>query len=153
MKNFPPFCLFGESQTHKTSDFIYDRQPVLFVPSPFFITIDEWESCHKSYSQPKLPVELSVNKALSACHVCPRLTHLFPAGHFVTSSTLCTNQSIASCFMVAHMYVGLDFFCTQTLSRTVVSCFWIIWIFWPMELKINKLREGRARHVCYVPSV
>ena len=89
MKHFPPFCLFGESRPHKTSEFIYDRQPVLFVSSfLFFISIDVWESCHTSYFQPKLPVELTVNKALSACQVCPRLTHLFPAGHFVTSSTL-----------------------------------------------------------------
>lgn len=86
-----------------------DSQFSLFLPSLFFISIDVWESCHKSYSQPKLPVEMSFNTALSTCHVCPRLTHLFPAGHFVTSSTLCTNQGITSYFMVTHMYVEVDF--------------------------------------------
>jgi len=111
MKNFPPFCLFGESQPHKHPNLsMIDSQFSLFLPSLFFISIDVWESCHKSHSQPKLPVELSGNKALSACHVCPRLSHLFPAGHFVTSSTLCTNQGINSCFMVTHMYVGVEFF-------------------------------------------
>jgi len=88
-----------------------DSQFPLFLPSIFFITIDEWEGPATSHiPNLKLPVELCVNKALSACHVCPRLTHLFLAGHFVTSCTLCKNQSITSCFIVAHMYVRLDCF-------------------------------------------
>ena len=98
-----------------------DSQFCLFLSSFFFLTIDEWESPATSrIPNLKLPVQLSVNKSLSACHVCPRLTHLFLARHFVTS-TLCKNKSITSSFIVAHMYIGVDFFCTQTLSRTVVS--------------------------------
>jgi hypothetical protein len=88
-----------------------DSQFSLFLPSFFFITIDEWESPTTNHIPNfKLPVELSVNKSLSACRVCPRLTHLFLAGHFVTSSTLCKNKSITSSFIVAHIYIGVDYF-------------------------------------------
>jgi hypothetical protein len=116
MEDFPPFCLIGESQPHKTSEFIYYSQFSLFLPSLSFTAVSEWETPATSYI-PNLNYLLSVNKALSACHVCPRLTRLFPVGHFVTSSTLCINQSIASCFMVAHMYIAVDLLFTSFTSR------------------------------------
>jgi hypothetical protein len=119
MNNFLPFCLFGDSQPQKTSEFTYGRQPVLLISSFPCLHCHRrvGDSCHKSYSPSKLPVEPSVNEALSACHVCPRLTRSFPAGHFVTSSALYINQPSFHVFGVAHMYVGVEMF----LSTNFIS--------------------------------
>lgn len=65
-------CLESHNVIKHLKLFMIDSQLSLFLPS---FPSERRESPATSHiPKPKLPVELSVNKALSACQVCLRLT-------------------------------------------------------------------------------